>query len=195
MKRRQFIGLVGGLAALPIKTWAQQPLALKRIGVLFGLAESDPEAQARLAAFRQGLRELKWTEGTNVQMDVRWGNGDGERVRSFAWELVQLAPDVILAVNTAPVRALRQATRSLPIVFTGLSDPIGDGIVTNLSKPDGNFTGFSSFDPALAGKWLQLLKEISPTIVRTAVIYNPDTAPIRYFCPPSMQLHLRSGSP
>jgi putative ABC transport system substrate-binding protein len=183
VKRRQFIGLVGGVAALPITARAQQPLAFKRIGVLFGLAESDPEAQSRLAAFREGLRDLKWTEGTNVQIDVRWGNGDAAQVRSFASELVELAPDVILGVNTAPVRALKQATRTLPIVFTGLSDPIGDGIVTNLSKPDGNFTGFSSFDPALAGKWLQLLKEISPTIVRTAVIYNPDTAPHSIFLP------------
>jgi putative ABC transport system substrate-binding protein len=183
VKRRQFICLVGGVAALPIAARAQQPLAFKRIGVLFGLAESDPEAQSRLAAFREGLRDLKWTEGTNVQIDVRWGNGDAAQVRSFASELVELAPDVILGVNTAPVRALKQATRTLPIVFTGLSDPIGDGIVTNLSKPDGNFTGFSSFDPALAGKWLQLLKEISPAIVRTAVIYNPDTAPHSIFLP------------
>lgn len=183
MKRRAFLGLVGGATVWPLAAGAQQALAFKRIGVLFGLAESDPEAQARLSAFREGLRDLNWREGTNVRIDVRWGNGDGERVRSFASELVQLAPDVILGVNTAPVRALKQATQTLPIVFTGLSDPIGDGIVTNLSKPDGNFTGFSSFDPALAGKWLQLLKEISPTIVRTAVIYNPDTAPHSIFLP------------
>ena len=146
MKRRAFLSLVGGATVWPLAAGAQQALAFKRIGVLFGLAESDPEAQARLSAFREGLRDLNWREGTNVRIDVRWGNGDGERVRSFASELVQLAPDVILGVNTAPVRALKQATQTLPIVFTGLSDPIGDGIVTNLSKPDGNFTGFSSFD-------------------------------------------------
>jgi putative tryptophan/tyrosine transport system substrate-binding protein len=183
VKRREFIALLGGATAWPIAARAQQPLAMKRIGVLMGLAESDPEAQARLAAFREGLRDLKWTEGTNVQIDVRWGNGDAARVRSFASELVDLAPDVILGVNTPPVRALKQATRTLPIVFTGLSDPVGDGIVTSLSKPGGNFTGFSSFDPALAGKWLQLLKEILPTIVRAAVIYNPDTAPHSIFLP------------
>jgi putative ABC transport system substrate-binding protein len=183
MRRRHFITALGCVAAFSIAARAQQRPASKRIGVLFGLAESDPEAQSRLTAFRDGLRDLKWTEGINIQIDVRWGNGDGRRVRSLASELVQLAPDVILGVNTAPVRALKQATRTLPIVFTGLSDPIGDGIVTNLAKPDGNFTGFSSFDPALAGKWLQLLKEISPNIVRAAIIYNPDTAPHSIFLP------------
>jgi putative tryptophan/tyrosine transport system substrate-binding protein len=182
--RRQFISALGGtVVAWPLAARAQQTSRMRRIGVLMGQAESDPEGQARVAAFRLGLQELRWTEGNNVHTDIRWGAGDATRIKTFVAELVNLTPDVILGVNTPVVRALKQATQTIPIVFAALSDPIGDGIVTSLSKPGGNITGFSGFDPAIAGKWLQLLKEISPGIVRVAVIFNPDTAPDSIFWP------------
>ena len=183
MRRRAFIAFPAA-AAWPAVADAQQPDRMRRIGVLMGLAESDPEGQARIAAFRQGLRELGWIEGRNIRFDIRWVAGDAARAGAFAVELVSLAPEVILGTNTPPMRALKQTTQTIPIVFAGLSDPIGDGLVTSLSKPGGNITGFSSFEPAIAGKWLQLLKEISPSLARVAVIFNPDTAPHQVFLPP-----------
>ena len=184
MDRRTFIGSVaGGLLAVPLAARAQQDARTRRIGILMGIAENDPEGQARVAAFRQGLQDLKWVEGRNIRIDIRWGTGDATRAKAYAAELVSLAPDVILATNTPTVRALQQATRAVPMVFAGLTDPVGDGAVTSLSKPGGNITGFSSFDAAIAGKWLQLLKEISLNIVRVAVIFNPDTAPHSIFMP------------
>jgi putative ABC transport system substrate-binding protein len=156
---------------------------MRRIGILMGLPQSDPEGQARIAAFRQGLQDLKWTEGNNVRIDIRWGTGDAAQVRANAAELVSLAPDVIVGSNTPPARALRQATQTIPIVFVGVSDPIGDGLVTSLSKPGGNITGFSSFDAVMAGKWLQILKEIVPSLARVTVMFNPDTAPHSIFWP------------
>jgi putative tryptophan/tyrosine transport system substrate-binding protein len=184
MDRRTFIGSVaGGLFAVPLAARAQQDARTRRIGILMGIAENDPEGQARVAAFRQGLQDLKWVEGRNIRIDLRWGTGDATRVKAYAAELVSLAPDVILATNTPTVRALQQATRAIPMVFAGLTDPVGDGAVSSLSKPGGNITGFSSFDAAIAGKWLQLLKEISLNIVRVAVIFNPDTAPHSIFMP------------
>jgi putative tryptophan/tyrosine transport system substrate-binding protein len=177
VKRREFITLAGGAAAWPLAARAQQAGGMRRIGVLMGIAESDPEGQARVAAFRQGLQELKWAEGRNTLTDVRWGAGDNTRIQTYAGELVDLAPDVILATNTPTVRTLQQATKTIPVVFAGLSDPVGDGFVTSLSKPGGNITGFSSLDTAIMGKWLQLLKEIAPGITQIAVIFNPDTAP------------------
>ena len=184
MDRRTFIGgVTGGLLAVPFAARAQQDARTRRIGILMGIAENDPEGQARVAAFRQGLQDLKWVEGRNIRIDIRWGTGDATRVKAYAAELVSLAPDVILATNTPTVRALQQATRAIPMVFAGLTDPVGDGAVTSFSKPGGNITGFSSFDPAIAGKWLQLLKEISVNIVRVAVIFNPDTAPHSIFLP------------
>jgi putative ABC transport system substrate-binding protein len=184
VKRREFIGLLAGAAsAWPFAARTQQPSTMRRIGILIGLGESDPEGQARIAAFRQGLRELKWTEGNNARIDIRWGTGDAARVKANAAELVSLAPDVILASNTPPARALKQATQTIPIVFVGVSDPIGDGIVTNLPKPGGNITGFSSFDADMVGKWLQILKEIAPGITRVTAMFNPDTAPHSIFWP------------
>jgi putative ABC transport system substrate-binding protein len=182
--RREFISAFGGaVVAWPLAGRAQQTSRMRRIGVLMGQAEGDPEGQARVAAFRLGLQELRWTEGNNIRIDIRWGAGDATRIKAFVAELVNLTPDVILGVNTPVVRALKQATQTIPIVFAALSDPIGDSIVTSLSKPGGNITGFSGFDPAIAGKWLQLLKEISPGIARVAVIFNPDTAPHSLFWP------------
>jgi putative ABC transport system substrate-binding protein len=162
MKRREFMAFVGGALALPLGARAQQSGAKRRIGIFMGQLESDPQGQARVAAFREGLREFKWVEGNNISIDIRWGSGDAAQVSAFAAELVSLAPDVILGSNTPQMRALKQATQTIPIVFAGLADPVGDGIVASLSKPGGNITGFSSFDAALGGKWLQLLKEISP---------------------------------
>jgi putative ABC transport system substrate-binding protein len=172
------------LAALwPLTARAQQTDRMRRIGVLVGIAESDWEGQARVAAFRQGLHDLKWVEGHNVRIDIRWGAGDAARTSAYAAELVSLAPDVILGTNTPTVRALKQATDTIPIVFAGNSDPIGDGVVASLAKPGGNITGFTGFDAAIAGKWVQLLKEISSGTERVAVIFNPDTAPYTIFLP------------
>ena len=183
MQRRDFLSVLGGAAAWPLTAWAQQPEQMRRIGVLMGIAESDPEGQARVAAFRQGLQELKWVEGGNIKIDLRWATGDAARTKAYAAELVSLAPDVIFAQNTPVIRELVRETRTIPIVFAVVSDPIGDGFVTSLSKPGGNITGFSSLDPAVAGKWLQLLKQISPHIRRVAIIFNPDTAPHSIFLP------------
>ncbi|MEA2883728.1 MAG: hypothetical protein QOH32_2984 [Bradyrhizobium sp.] len=181
MKRRAFIAALGGAAAWPLVARAQQPAA-KRIAVLMGTAE-EGDGLNRLAAFRQGLHDLNWVEGRNVSLAVRWGAGNAERTRAFATELVGLAPDIILATNTPTARALKQATDRIPIVFAGLADPIADGIVTSLSNPQGNITGFTSFNAEIAGKWLQLLKEIAPGTERVLAIYNPDTAPYAIFFP------------
>ena len=134
MKRRAFIGLVGGAAAWPLAVRAQQPVGQKRVGILMGTAD-DADGQERLSGFRQGLQDLNWVEGRNIRFDVRWGAGDAERTRAYATELVGLAPDLILATNTPTARSLKQATETIPIVFSGLADPIADGIVANLSAP------------------------------------------------------------
>jgi putative tryptophan/tyrosine transport system substrate-binding protein len=182
MRRREFIAALGGVAAWPIGARAQHTVRMKRVAVLMGTAE-DADGKGRLAAFRQGLQELNWVESRNVQFDVRWGAGDATRTKAFATELVDLAPDAILATNTPTARALKQATETIPIVFSGLADPIADGIVASLSSPRGNITGFTSFNAEIAGKWLQLLKEISPDLERIVAIYNPDTAPHAIFLP------------
>ncbi len=184
MKRREFIALLGGATAgLPLIAHAQQAGGTKRVAVLMGAAENDPAAQMRLGRFKKGLAEKSWTEGRNIRFDVRWGEGDAARAQVLAGALVDLAPDVILATNTPTARALKQATAAIPVVFAGLADPVADGIVTSLSKPGGNITGFTSFSAAIAGKWLQLLKQISPGIDRIAVMYNPSTAPHAIFLP------------
>jgi putative ABC transport system substrate-binding protein len=183
MRRREFISLLGGtVVALPLAVRAQQPVGQKRVAILMGTAD-DADGQERLAAFRRGLQDLNWIEGRNIRFDVRWGAGDAARTRAYALELVGLAPDLILATNTQPARSLKQATETIPIVFSALADPIADGIVANLASPQGNITGFTSFNAAIAGKWLQLLKEIAPATDRVVVIYNPETAPHRIFLP------------
>ena len=182
MRRREFFAALGGMVAWPIAARAQQPGGTKRIAVLMGTAE-ESDGKARLAAFQQGLHDLNWVENRNVSFIIRWGAGNADRTKAFAAELVSLAPDVILATNTPTARALKQATDKIPIVFAGLADPIADGIVASLSSPRGNITGFTSFNAEIAGKWLQLLKEISPGIERVVVIYNPDTAPYAIFLP------------
>jgi putative ABC transport system substrate-binding protein len=177
MRRRKFITLLGcAAAAWPAATRAQQPKGVRRVGVSIGW-ESDPEAQADLAAFVQRLREMGWIEGQNVQFDYRWANGDINRMRMFASELVKLQPDVILSVTTPQTNALRQETPTVPIVFAVVSDPVGAGFVTSLARPNGNITGFINIEASLGGKWLRLLKDIAPDLRVVAIMFNPDTAP------------------
>jgi putative tryptophan/tyrosine transport system substrate-binding protein len=173
--RREFITLLGGAAAWPLAARAQQAETMRRVGVLMSLAAGDKQAQARLAVFLQGLQELGWTDGRNVRIDIRWGTGDVDRNRRHAAELVALAPDVILASGGSIVGPLLQATSTVPVVFTQTPDPVGAGFVESLARPGGNATGFSIFDYSLGGKWLELLKEIAPTVTRVAVIRDAAT--------------------
>ena len=171
MRRRDFIVLLGGTAATrPLPARAQQTKQMRRIAVLMVLGADDPEGQARIAAFAQGLQQLGWTVGQNVQIDYRWASVNAEELRKYAAELVALKPDVILAHSSSAVAQLLQATRTVPIVFTNDADPIGAGYVDSLARPGGNATGFIVFEYAMGGKWLELLKEIAPHVTRAAVI-------------------------
>ena len=173
MKRREFIAALGGAAvAWPSTARAQQPERMRRIGVLMSQAADDPVGQARVKAFQQGLQQLGWTDGRNVRIDYRWAAGNVENSRKYAAELVALAPDVILAVGGATGPVL-QATRTVPIVFTNASDPVGSGFVDSLSRPGGNATGFMLFDYSLSAKWVELLKQIAPGVTRAAVLRDP----------------------
>jgi putative ABC transport system substrate-binding protein len=175
MRRRDFIrAVVGAAAAFPYTAGAQQSERTRRIGVLMSLAADDQEGQARFDTFVKALRELGWVDGRNVKIDVRWGAG-AHRTRQYAAELVALSPDVILASGGSVVGALLQATRTVPIVFTATPDPIGAGFVDSLARPGGNATGFSNFDYNIAGKWLELIKQITPGVTRVAVIRDPAT--------------------
>jgi putative ABC transport system substrate-binding protein len=183
MLRRDFLKAAAAFAATsPLAAHAQQSGAMKRVAVLSGNAD-NPTTRTYVDAFRQGLAEAGWHQGRNVTIDVRWGGGDAARINAQAAELVGLAPDAILATNTPTARAFKQATDTIPIVFAGLSDPIGDGIVSSLSKPGGNITGFTSFNAPIAGKWLEILKELSPGAQHAGVIFNPKTAPHSIFLP------------
>jgi putative tryptophan/tyrosine transport system substrate-binding protein len=177
VKRRAFITLIGGAAAWPLAARAQQGDRVRRLGVLIGNAEDDPEMAPRIAAFEQGLAKLGWRNAGNIRIDYRFAGGDVERMRKSAAELVALAPDILLAGNTPTLRALRQQTQTIPTVFVSVSDPIGSGFVASLANPGGNVTGFITVEPGLAGKWLSILKEIAPSLQRAAVIFNPETAP------------------
>jgi len=171
IRRRDFITLLGSAAAAwPLAARAQQPQRMRRIGVLMNYASDDAEGQARLAAFHQGLQQLGWTVGRNVQIDYRWGAGDADRIRKLAAELVELAPDVILSAGSPSVAALQQATRTVPVVFVTVVDPVSSGFVDSLARPGGNITGFPVYEYSIAGKWLELLKEIAPNMTRAAVI-------------------------
>jgi putative ABC transport system substrate-binding protein len=176
MRRRDFITLLGTAVAWPVAARAQQREQMRRIGVLMNLGSDDAEGQARNAAFLQGLQELGWTVGRNVRIEYRWGAGDAELFRRHGLELVALAPDVILAGGGAVVPSLLQATRTIPIVFTGTPDPVGAGFVESLARPGGNATGFTIFEYGISGKWLELLKEIAPHVTRAAVIRDPAIA-------------------
>jgi putative ABC transport system substrate-binding protein len=179
MKRREFIMLLGGAAAWPLAARAQQAERVRRIGVVMALPENDSESQARIAALRENLQKLGWIEGRNLRIDYRWAVSDPDRARTIAKELVGLSLDVIMPATTQMVAALQAETRSIPIVFENLSDPIGTGLVTSLARPGGNITGFTNYEYATAGKWLQTLKEIAPDVTRVALIANlknPNTA-------------------
>jgi putative tryptophan/tyrosine transport system substrate-binding protein len=176
MKRREFIAGLGA-AACPLAARAQQAERARRIGVLMGWDENDPQAKAGLSEFAQGLSELGWTDGRNMRLDVRWEGESIDRMRMLAKELVGLQPDAILANSTPATAALQRETRTIPIVFVIVSDPVGAGFVASLPRPGGNITGFINMEGAMGGKWLQLLTEIAPGIKRAAIMFNPDTAP------------------
>jgi putative ABC transport system substrate-binding protein len=177
MKRRDFVRFLGGAAvARPLVAHAQSPERMKRIGVFTILSADDPVGQARNAAFLQGLRELGWSVGHNLRIDYRWGPSDADRNRRYAAELVALALDVILATGSLTVDPLQQATRTVPIVFVNIVDPVGSGFVESLARPGGNATGFTLFEYGISGKWLELLKEIAPRVTRAAVIRDPALA-------------------
>jgi putative tryptophan/tyrosine transport system substrate-binding protein len=186
MRRREFVAAVGATVVWPLTVHAQQTERMRRIGVLTPYSENDPVARAQFNAFVQGLAELGWSEGRNLRMDVRWAAGDLERVRMYAKELVMLQPDVILVDSTPQTAALQRETRTIPIVFVVVSDPVGSGFVAGLPRPGGNMTGFSNQDPTMGGKWVELLKEIAPNLSRVAAVYNPETAPFvrSYYLPP-----------
>jgi|RhiMetdeSRZDD1v2_1073273.scaffolds.fasta_scaffold352501_2 ABC-type uncharacterized transport system substrate-binding protein len=175
MRRREFIGLFAGMAfAWPLAARAQQADRPRRIGVLVSLSKDNPETQARLAAFAQGLQELGWTDGRNIRVDYRWSAGDIELTRKYAAELVALEPDIILAGNTSTVRPLQQATRTVPIVFAGVVDPVAAGFVDSLARPGRNTTGFTQFEYSMSSKWPELLKEIAPRVTRATVLRTRD---------------------
>jgi putative ABC transport system substrate-binding protein len=173
MNKRSFITLLGGAAVWPLAARAQRGDRVRRIGVLMNLAADDSESQARLTAFRQALQELGWNDGRNVLMEYRWGATDVARARKLAAELVALAPDVILASASPAVTGLQEVTRTVPIVFANVIDPVGAGFVASLARPGGNTTGFTAFEYSISGKWLEMLKQIAPRVTRVAVLRDP----------------------
>jgi putative ABC transport system substrate-binding protein len=176
MLRRDFITLLGGAATWPVAARAQRAAGVRRIGVLLGYVESDPRAQSYLKSFVQSLEETGWTDGRNLRIEVRWGGADAANNEKSAKELVELQPDVIVSNATPATAALQRETRTIPIVFALVSDPVGEGFVASLAQPRGNITGFINYEASIAGKWLELLKEIDPRVVRAAMLFNPSTA-------------------
>ena len=181
--RREFITLLGGAAAWPLAARAQQGDRVRRIGVLVPGVESDPIANPSYSAFAQALAGLGWTDARNVRMDLRWWRNDTDRLQALAKELVGLRPDIIVTGTTTATVALQQETRTIPIVFASVSDPVASGIVPNLNHPGGNITGFAVLEATLGGKWLELLSEIAPGLKRAAIMFNPDTAPVSTYMP------------
>jgi putative ABC transport system substrate-binding protein len=173
MQRREFITLLGGAAAWPLAAQAQQPERLRRIGVLMNIAENDPEAAVRVLAFVRGLAERGWTLGGNMQIEYRWAAGNANLYRKYAPELFALAPDVLLATGGTGVGALQQVTRTIPIVFVGTTDPVIRGLIASMARPGGNTTGFIEFEYSMCGKWLELLRQIAPSVSRVAVVRDP----------------------
>ena len=172
--RRNFITLLGGLAAAwPLAACAQQLDRIRRIGVLMVLTENDPQSRARATAFQQGLEKLGWKVGRNLAIDYQWGVSSPERARAAAAELLSLAPDLIVANAVSALRGAQQETRTVPIVFTGVSEPVAQGFVASLARPGGNTTGFTNLEPSVGGKWVELLKEIAPDVTRVAAVFNP----------------------
>ena len=205
MRRRDFIISLLGSAAAPSSLWqpaarAQPGDRVRRIGVLMGVAENDTEGQARVAAFRQSLADLGWTDGRNLRVEYRWAAGDVDRVRAHAAELTALSPEVLIGNGTPALAALREATRSIPIVFVMVNDPVGQGFISNLARPGGNITGFSFLEYSMVGKSLELLKQLAPSVGRVAVMFNPETTPhyasfLRSFAaaPPSIPIEVKAA--
>jgi putative ABC transport system substrate-binding protein len=183
MRRREFIGGLGGAAVWTLAARAQQGDRVPRIGVLMPADENDPVYNSRLSAFTQALAGLGWTDGRNVRMDLRWGGADPNRMRALAQELVGLQPDLIVTHSTPTTAAVQRETRTIPIVFANVADPVGSGFVAGLNQPGGNITGFANYEASLAGKWLELLLEIAPELKRVAALFNPDTAPVSVYMP------------
>jgi putative tryptophan/tyrosine transport system substrate-binding protein len=183
MRRRDFMTLVGGAAtAWPLAARAQQAQRMRRVGVLIGFAETDPDVKSWFAAFRGALAKLGWTEGSNFQIELRWASDDPDRMTAFAKELVDLRPDAILSVTTPVTNALVRETQTIPIVIVTVADPIASGFVTNVGRPGGNVTGFALYEPSMGGKWLELLKRIAPGLTRVALLFNPTTSvPIKFY--------------
>jgi putative tryptophan/tyrosine transport system substrate-binding protein len=178
MQRREFITLFGGAAVVwPLTARAQQGERMRRVGVLTGYSETDSEAQARFKIFQQSLHDLGWTVGQNIQIDYRWSGGDTDHAKVLAKKLVEIRPDVILGETTSSVRALQQVTHTIPIVFTNLSNPVGSNFVAGMARPGGNITGFTNFESSMESKWLEVLKEILPSVLRVAIMFNPTVSP------------------
>jgi putative ABC transport system substrate-binding protein len=191
LRRREFIAGLGGAAAWPLAAREQQPERIRRIGVLAGGDENDPVRRTLVSAFTQGLAHLGWTDGRNLRIDLRRHGDDINQIRALAQELVGLQPDIILTGATAGTVALQRETRTIPIVFAGVGDPVASGLVARLDRPGGNVTGFALYEATLGGKWLELLLEIAPGLKRAAIMFNPDTAPVSAFMP-SLETAARS---
>jgi putative ABC transport system substrate-binding protein len=191
VRRREFITLIGGAAARPLAARAQQDNHVRRIGVLMASDGNDPVRKTYVSAFTQALADLGWTDGRNVRMDLRWYGDDTNRIQALAQELVGLQPDIILTGSTPVTAALQRETRTIPIVFASVTDPVASGIVARLDRPSGNVTGFADFEATLGGKWLELLSEITPGLKRAAIMFNPDTSPASAYVP-SLETAARS---
>jgi putative ABC transport system substrate-binding protein len=191
MRRREFITGLGGAVAWPLAARAQQTDRMHRIGALMSYDESDPVAKAWVSAFTQALVSLGWTDGRNLRMDLRWAGDDTNRIRALAQELLSLQPDIILTSPTPPTVAVQRETRTIPIVFASVGDPVASGIVERLDRPGGNTTGFGGSEATLGGTWLELLSEIAPGLKRAAILFNPDTTPLSIYMP-SVQTAARS---
>jgi putative ABC transport system substrate-binding protein len=184
IRRRSFITLLGGAGvAWPLAARAQQGDRVRRIGLLMPFDENDPDGKLRYSAFIQALAGFGWTDGRNVRIDLRWAGDDINRIRALAQELVGLQPDIALANGTLATDALQQETRTIPVVFANVRDPVAQRIVPRLDRPSGNITGFANYEPTLGGKWLELLSEIAPGLTRAAIMFNPDTAPVSAYMP------------
>jgi putative ABC transport system substrate-binding protein len=177
MRRREFITLIGGAAAWPLQAQAQQPEKMRHVSMLLGLDEKDAEANARVKAFRLGMRDLGWIEGRNIQIEYRFSGTNPESINKHVAELIKLTPDVIVANTTPVIAALRPATSTIPIVFAMVNDPVNQGFILSLARPGGNITGFSFIDSGIVGKWISLLADVKPNLSRVVLMFNPDSVP------------------
>jgi putative ABC transport system substrate-binding protein len=177
MRRREFITLIGGAAAWPLQAQAQQPEKMRHVSMLLGLDEKDAEANARVKAFRLGMRDLGWIEGRNIQIEYRFSGTNPESINKHVAELIKLTPDVIVANTTPVIAALRPATSTIPIVFAMVNDPVNQGFISSLARPGGNITGFSFIDSEIVGKWISLLADVKPNLSRVVLMFNPDSVP------------------